>query len=96
VLDRALEAHGAARLGRGGCERAPAERAGRRLVERDPLRESGHRLVMRSLAERGDVAGALRAYERARSVLVEELGIAPGPAMRGLHARLLAGAAAPA
>jgi DNA-binding SARP family transcriptional activator len=91
VLERSLEAYGEACLGLGGCELAGAERTGRRLVAHNPMRESGHRLVMQSLAERGNVAEALRAYEHARSILRDELGVAPGPALRELHARLLAG-----
>jgi SARP family transcriptional regulator, regulator of embCAB operon len=94
VLERALEAYGEACLGLAGCELAGAERSGRRLIAQNPVRESGYRLVMQSLAERGNVAEALRAYEHARSVLREELGVAPGPALRALHARLLAGSAA--
>jgi DNA-binding SARP family transcriptional activator len=94
LLERALEAYGEACLGLGGAELAGAERSGRRLIEHNPLRESDYRLVMQALAARGNGAEALRVYERARAVLREELGIAPGPAMRELHAQLLAGAAA--
>jgi SARP family transcriptional regulator, regulator of embCAB operon len=90
ALECSIEAHGEACLGLGGCGLAAAERAGRRLIDRNPVRESGYRLVMQSLAERGDVAEALRVYERARSVLREELGIAPTAAIRDLHARLIA------
>ena len=96
VLDRSLATHGEACLGLGGCEIATAERAGRRLIARNPLRESGYRLVMRSLAARGDAAEALHIYEQARAVLREELGVAPGPATRELHAQLLGASAAPA
>ena len=75
---------------------SPAPSAARRLIAHNPVRESGYRLVMQSLAERGNVAEALRVYEHARSVLREELGVAPGPALRELHTRLLSASAAPA
>ncbi len=96
VLQRALEAYGEACLGIGGCELAGAERTGRRLIALNPLRESGYRLVMQSLAQRGNLAEALRVYEQARNVLREELGIAPGPAIRELHAQLLQATTTPA
>jgi SARP family transcriptional regulator, regulator of embCAB operon len=96
VLQRALEAYGEACLGIGGCELAGAERTGRRLIALNPLRESGYRLVMQSLARRGNLAEALRVYEQARNVLREELGIAPGPAIRELHAQLLRATTTPA
>jgi DNA-binding SARP family transcriptional activator len=51
---------------------------------------------MQSLAGRGNLAEALRVYEQARAVLREELGIAPGPAIRELHAQLLQTSSSPA
>lgn len=96
VLQRSLEAYGEACLGIGGCELAGAERSGRRLIRINPLSESGYRLVMQSLAQRGNLAAALLVYEQAREVLREELGIAPGPAIRELHAQLLQASTAPA
>jgi DNA-binding SARP family transcriptional activator len=90
ALDSALEAYGAACLGLGGTEVAGAERAARRLLEHNPLRETGYGLLMRSLAARGNVAEALHVYERARTVLRDELGIPPGPAIQQIHATLLA------
>lgn len=67
-----------------------AESAARELVERAPLHESGHELLMRVLAKRRNVADALGVYERLRTVLREQLGAAPGAALRALHASLLA------
>jgi SARP family transcriptional regulator, regulator of embCAB operon len=96
VLQGSLEAYGEACLGIGGCELAGAERSGKRLIALNPLRESGYRLVMQSLAQRGNLAEALRVYEQARAVLREDLGIAPGPALRELHARLLQTSSSPA
>jgi DNA-binding SARP family transcriptional activator len=46
---------------------------------------------MRALAARGHVPEALRVYEQARTVLRDELGIPPGPALAGLHTELLEG-----
>jgi pentatricopeptide repeat protein len=59
------------------------------LTELAPYRETGHRLLMEALARRGNVAEALRAYERLRVLLREELGIAPSPTVQGVHRRLL-------
>jgi SARP family transcriptional regulator, regulator of embCAB operon len=95
VLDHALEAYAAACLGIGGTELAGAERAARRLVERSPLRESGYRLLMDTLAAQGNVAEAMRIYDRARAKLLEELGMTPGPAIQEVHARLLGQATSP-
>jgi DNA-binding SARP family transcriptional activator len=91
TLEKALEAYVAACLGLGGTELAGAERAARRLLEHNPLRETGYNLLMQALAARGRVPEALREYERARTVLRDELGIPPGPEIARLHAELLAG-----
>jgi DNA-binding SARP family transcriptional activator len=61
----------------------------RRLLEHNPLRETGYRLLMQALAARGNVAEALHVYERARTVLRDELGVPPGPAIHEIHAALL-------
>ena len=87
--DSALEAYAAACLGLGGTEIAGAERAARGLLEHNPLRETGYRLLMEALAARGNVAEALHVYERARTVLRDELGVPPGPAIQETHATLL-------
>jgi len=68
-------------------------RAGERI---EPFRESGHVLLIQTLAARGDVAEALRAYESVRVRLREELGTVPSLELRRLHADLLAGGRAPA
>jgi DNA-binding SARP family transcriptional activator len=75
----------------GGGHLAGAERAARELVRAAPLREAGHRLLMEALAARGEIAEALAAYEELRVLLRDELGTAPGEAVRALHERLLAG-----
>ncbi len=88
---QALECIAAAGVLLGGAELASGERAARDLIVGAPLREPAYRLLMEALAARGDVAGALQAYERLRVALRDELGIAPGPGVRALHERLLAG-----
>ena len=89
VHDLALEAYSASCLGIGGTELPAAERAARRLLERSPLRETGYALLMNALAAQGNVAEAMRVYERARRTLDQELGITPGQAIQEAHARLL-------
>jgi SARP family transcriptional regulator, regulator of embCAB operon len=89
---RGLECFAAAGLGLGGPALAQAEERARMLTELAPYRESGHRILMEALAERGNVAEALRAYERLRVLLREELGVSPSPAVQAVHRRLLQGA----
>jgi DNA-binding SARP family transcriptional activator len=91
TLERALEAYAEACLGLGGTEVAGAERAARQLLEHNPLHEPGYSLLMQALAARGHVPEALRVYERARTVLRDELGIPPGSAIAQLHTQLLEG-----
>jgi SARP family transcriptional regulator, regulator of embCAB operon len=86
---RGLECFAAAGLGLGGPALAQAEERARMLTERAPYRETGHRMLMEALERRGNVAEALRAYERLRVLLREELGIAPSPAVQAVHRRLL-------
>jgi DNA-binding SARP family transcriptional activator/tetratricopeptide (TPR) repeat protein len=61
------------------------------LVDRFPLRERLRAQLMLSLYRAGRQADALAEYRRARTVLKEELGIEPGPALSDLHRRILAG-----
>jgi DNA-binding SARP family transcriptional activator len=70
-------------------ELASAERSARELVRSEPLDENGHRLLMRALAARGHRAEALREYERLRRMLLDELGVGPGPDTRALHKDIL-------
>ena len=74
-----------------GAALAVAEAAARELVEREPYRESGYLLLMEVQAARGNAAEGLRVYERLRVALRDELGTAPGPAVKSLHEKLLRG-----
>jgi SARP family transcriptional regulator, regulator of embCAB operon len=89
VHDRALEAYATSCLGIGGTEVPGAERAAQHLLERSPLRETGYALLMDALGAQGNVAEAMRIYDRARTTLDQELGITPGRAIQEAHARLL-------
>jgi predicted ATPase/DNA-binding SARP family transcriptional activator len=60
------------------------------LIRDHPLRERLHEQLLVALYRSGRQADALRAYERARTQLVEELGVEPGPALRELEGRILA------
>jgi SARP family transcriptional regulator, regulator of embCAB operon len=86
---RGLECFAAAGLGLGGPALAQAEERARMLTELAPYRETGHHILIEALAGRGNVAEALRAYERLRILLREELGIAPDPSLQAVHRRLL-------
>ena len=86
---RGLECFAAAGLGLGGPALAQAEERARMLTELAPYRETGHRILMEALERRGNLAEALRAYERLRVLLRDELGVAPSPALQAVHRRLL-------
>ncbi|MER5339340.1 BTAD domain-containing putative transcriptional regulator [Streptomyces mirabilis] len=64
------------------------------LRDAHPLREAVSELLLIALCRCGRQAEALAVYTRTRRTLVEELGIEPGPSLRAVHARLLAGGVA--
>jgi len=86
---RGLECFAAARLGLGGPTLPQAADCARQLIELAPFRETGYLILMEALAESGNVAEALRIYDRLRLLLHDELGIAPSPAVQSVHRRLL-------
>jgi DNA-binding SARP family transcriptional activator len=59
------------------------------LVREHPLRERLRSLLMLALQQAGRRAEALAAYQDGRQVLVETLGIEPGPQLRAVHQALL-------
>ena len=81
----ALLAEASAATGRS----AAAIEAAEELLGRDPIDERAHRILIRALAASGDRAGAIRAFEHARSVLSEELGVDPGPEVTAAYLEVL-------
>jgi DNA-binding SARP family transcriptional activator len=69
---------------------AEAARQLAELVRGYPLRERFSRQLMLALYRCGRQAEALAAFAQARRVLVQEIGIEPGPELRTLQARILA------
>lgn len=59
------------------------------LIDAAPLRERLRAQLMLALYRSGRAADALAAYRDARRVLVEELGIEPGPALQNLEREIL-------
>jgi WD40 repeat protein/DNA-binding SARP family transcriptional activator len=59
------------------------------LVREEPLRERLQAQRMLALYRSGRQAEALDAYRAARSALVEEIGVEPGPELRELHEAIL-------
>jgi predicted ATPase/DNA-binding SARP family transcriptional activator len=59
------------------------------LVLEQPLRERFHEQLVLAMYRCGRQADALRAFSTARSTLVDELGLDPGPALQALERRVL-------
>ena len=74
------------RLGRHADALAELER----LVAEHPLRERLRALLVLALYRSGRQADALACHADGRRVLVDELGLEPGPELRDLQARILA------
>ncbi|MCP2248863.1 AfsR/SARP family transcriptional regulator [Lentzea aerocolonigenes] len=63
----------------------------RSLTNRHPFREPLWAGLMRALAESGQQAEALTAYQQIRTLLGRELGIDPGEGLRAVHQQVLSG-----
>jgi DNA-binding SARP family transcriptional activator/tetratricopeptide (TPR) repeat protein len=59
------------------------------LVTAHPMREQLHALLMLALYQSGRQSEALAGYRLARHLLIEELGVEPGPELRSLHQQIL-------
>ncbi|GGK82219.1 AfsR/SARP family transcriptional regulator [Mangrovihabitans endophyticus] len=77
----------------GGTRELAADLAG--MVERYPLRERLRAQLMTCLCQIGRQAEALAEYRRVCTLLRDELGIEPGPALQDLHRRILSGEVVP-
>jgi len=55
----------------------------------EPFRETAYQLLMRAHAASGNRAEALRAYERCRRLLADELGVDPSPETKAVHLSVL-------
>lgn len=87
VLVRALECRAAVYLW--NREFPLAVEAARDAVELEPFRETAHRWLMRAHAAAENTAEALRAYERCRAIIADELGVDPSPATKAEYERIL-------
>lgn len=87
ILLRALECRARVYLCNG--EHSLAIQAAQELVALEPLRESGHRLLIGALSDSGNSAEALRAYERCRRLIAEELGVDPSRQTKAVYERVL-------
>src|SRR5207344_1428808 len=76
-----------ARLQSGDHVAAAAE--GKALVAAEPLSERRWALLALAQYRSGRQGDALRTVQRARRVLADELGVAPGPELLALEQRLL-------
>jgi DNA-binding SARP family transcriptional activator len=84
---RALECRGRTLLEREQHE--AAARDAERVVALEPFRESAYRLLMRAQAAAGNRGQALRAYERCRTTLSEELGAEPSSETEAVYLEIL-------
>jgi len=76
-----------AQLALGGHQSCVAELEA--IIGADPLRERPWGQLMLAMYRSGRQADALRAYQRARDTLIEELGIEPGRELRALERSII-------
>jgi DNA-binding SARP family transcriptional activator len=91
----AVELRISAELDYGGQQPVDAVTELQSLLDDNPLRENLWLLLMRTLESTGRHADAIDAYEQARTVIADELGVDPGVELRRFHEQLLAADAAP-
>jgi WD40 repeat protein/DNA-binding SARP family transcriptional activator len=84
---RALDVLAEARLVLG--DTVHAAMAAEAAIATDPFRETAYRNLIRAHARAGNRAAGLRAYERCRQLLAEELGVDPSAELQALHLDLL-------
>ncbi len=84
----ALEERTEIMLARGAHAEAAAELAG--LVRGHPLRERFRGQLMLALYRCGRQAEALAVFAQTRRMLIDELGVEPGPELQRLHEQILA------
>lgn len=82
-----VEYRAAALIAVGQPERAAYELAS--VATEHPLRERLWELRVLALFRSGRQAAALAAFDQVRRTLADELGVGPGPALAGLHHRIL-------
>ncbi|MFB8001430.1 BTAD domain-containing putative transcriptional regulator [Nocardia sp. NPDC056000] len=63
------------------------------LISEQPLRERPPVLLMRALHAQGRRSEALEVYTATRRLLIDRLGVEPGPELRALHSGILSGRA---
>lgn len=61
----------------------------REAVADDPLSEQAWTALVLGLEKNGQPTEALRAFDQCRRIMDREMGCAPGPVLRSIHARLL-------
>jgi DNA-binding SARP family transcriptional activator len=87
VLVRSLELLAEVHLAAGQAAQAVGPAGD--LVALEPFRDSAYRRLLSAHAAAGDRGEALRAYDRYRRVLAEELGVGPSPDLEAAYLELL-------
>src|SRR5262249_58918228 len=87
VRSRALDVLAEASLRSGDA--AEAVKWAEQAIALEPFRETGYRRLMEAHVAAGNRAEALRAYERCRRLLADELGAYPSPETESIYRGLL-------
>jgi SARP family transcriptional regulator, regulator of embCAB operon len=88
ILVRALECRAEVYLW--NDEQSLAVECARDAIALRPFRETGYQLLMRAHAAAGNTAEALKVYEQCRTLISEELGVAPSPRTHAVHSEVIA------